>query len=320
MSFLDFLKTMGGNISSVFSPIPQTSSDAVSEALINAPINTIGYSPGGIDHDPSDFYTDEKSIIYPQDLFDVTLQNSYILFLVREPTVQSAKILKRIALYMPPAIKVNYGANWEEIQMALLRSSSGGENLVNRAKTYRNTGDTAAFNDITSIGTDVFDFTVTNAVRGIGGLIDDTTIGRQLEKELGLALNPHASQKFNGINFRNFQFDFQLFARSENESESIRKIIKMFKWAMHPEAMKTKVSTLQKLYWDYPNTFDIYLITPSTKYMFNISQSALVDMDVTYGEEGASFFQSTGAPVQINLSLSFREMEILTKNRIEQNY
>ena len=308
---------MGNTVSSVFSPIPDSS--GIADSIISTDEALIALNKL-IDVDSiTKFYTDGKSIIYPQDLFDPTVQNSYILFLVREPTVQSAKILKKIALYMPPAIKVNYGANWEEIQMALLRSSAGGENLVNRAKTYKNTGDTAVFNDLKSMGSDVFDFTVTNAVRGISGLVDDATIGKQLERELGLALNPHASQKFNGINFRNFQFDFQLFARTLEESESIRQIIKMFKWAMHPEAMKTEISTLQKIYWDYPNTFDIYLITPSTKYMFNISQSALIDMNVTYGEEGASFFES-GAPVQINLSLSFREMEILTKNRIEQNY
>lgn len=333
--FIDFLKTMDvfvptvGDVikSTLFSPTGRQDTTTLAQTQLKEPPN-----PAKIEDkdrsEPSKWFKDGQALIYPQDLFEITPEGlnepgrAYILFMIRQPTVQSPTTLKRIGLYMPPSIRVRYGAQWENINMNVLRTSTGAENLVNSAKAAVESGSfaSAGFSLDKSLLTDVPDMVLSNAVRGLGSMLDDTSFGSQLGVELRAALNPHASQKFIGIDLREFQFSFQLFARTKNESESIRQIIKMFKWAMHPEGMKAAAGKLEKIYWDYPNPIDIYLFTPSTKYMFNIAQSVLFDMEVTYGEEGASFFKETGAPVQVNLTLSFREMEVLTKQRIEEDY
>jgi hypothetical protein len=86
---------------------------------------------------------------------------------------------------------------------------------------------------------------------------------------------------------------------------------------MHPE----EVEKTESLVLNYPNTFDIFLLTPSSEYLFNIQRSVLVDMSVDYNGSGvASFFKGTGAPVDVRLTLQFKETELLTKSRIISGY
>jgi hypothetical protein len=121
---------------------------------------------------------------------------------------------------------------------------------------------------------------------------------------------------FKGVQFRTFSFDFQMMARSREESVTIQKIINEFKKAMHPSVPKQEPTR----WWNYPDNFDIVLRTPADT-MFNISTSVLTDMTVEYGGSGIPvFFDETGAPVQINMNLQFKEMEVLTRERVEQGY
>ena len=69
----------------------------------------------------------------------------------------------------------------------------------------------------------------------------------------GMAPNENAVQFFSNIEFREFDFTFEIFADSIEESEKAEKIVKFFKEGMHPEAPAgTGVLT-------FP---DVYLITP----------------------------------------------------------
>jgi hypothetical protein len=84
---------------------------------------------------------------------------------------------------------------------------------------------------------------------------------------------------------------------------------------MHPE-----VST-GGLFYIYPSTFDIaYYYKGKENTNFNrISTCVLEDLAVDYGGQGFNTFAS-GSPTEINIKLRFRELEVLTKERIFQGY
>lgn len=106
-----------------------------------------------------------------------------------------------------------------------------------------------------------------------------------------------------------------MMARNKGESDEINKIIKAFKAAMHP-------STIDEVnrFWNYPDNFDIYLFSPTREYLFNISTCVLEKMDVNYAQAGVpSFFKDTGAPVDISMSLQFKELELLTREKIQKD-
>lgn len=255
-----------------------------------------------------------EPLFYPQDLFANKSRSKiesnnfsgspYIFFIMRDSVIKSTNPLKRLALYMPPSVKVKYSANWEEVDLKLLQYNAGVQEIFS-GKEVEDT-----FNSLARLGTD------------IGAKILDTaaSTGEDFQQLNQFAnrrtKDPQQALLFKTVDFRQFQFDFELLARTAEESESIRKIIKVFKWAMHPG--KTEGNNY---YLEYPNIFDIYLLTPASKYMFNVKQSVLVGMDVDYGGSGAAaFFKNTGAPVDVRLSLQFKELSVLTKNDIENDY
>lgn len=246
-----------------------------------------------------DFFKDSSAVIYPQNLFSPG-NEAYVFFIMRDAVLNSQSVYKRLALYMPPSIKIRYGANWEEIDMKLYAYGSAANEL------YDGNGDTAA-RLLSNLGAKLVD-----TVSGAGNMTQQL-----LELEKRRTSDPKQALLFKTVDFRQFQFDFELLARSVEESNAIRQIIKIFKWGMHPGRGGNTEST----FLEYPNIFDVYLLTPSSKYMFNIKQSVLTDINVDYGGSGsASFFKNTGAPVDIRLSLQFKELSILTKEDIVKDY
>lgn len=313
--YLDFIKSVLPYATTMKDLLGQTTFrqglDATDPNTIeqNLP-NFTSSAPWTTETESSGWFKDGNPLIYPQNLFSPG-NEAYIFFIMRDSNVQSSAVYKRVGLYMPPGIKVNYGSNWEEINMTVAQSLDAASNAIGSA------------GDMFSSDPAAQQRAEDNLMRmGLGGgakLLEaasgDDSIGQQLQVATRKTVNPHQALLFKSINFREFEFSFEFLARTADESEAIRQIIKVFKWGMHPGGGANST------YWDYPNTFDIYLLTPNHKYMFNISQSVLVSVDLDYGGSGAaSFFKVTGAPVHINMTLRFKELSVLTKDLIEKDY
>jgi hypothetical protein len=84
---------------------------------------------------------------------------------------------------------------------------------------------------------------------------------------------------------------------------------------MHPE-----LST-NKLFFIYPSEFEISYIFEGkeNEYFHKFKPCVLESMDVTYGGEQYSSF-TDGKPTEVNLSLTFKETEILTKSQVKVGY
>jgi hypothetical protein len=118
---------------------------------------------------------------------------------------------------------------------------------------------------------------------------------------------------FKGMDLRTFGFSFQMMARNKQETENIQNIIKTFKMAMHPGSEDGSARWL-----NYPDNFNIGLFSPANKYLFNFNTCVLTGMDVNYAGSGIpSFFTGTGAPVDLRMNLTFKELSIVTRDDIE---
>lgn len=251
-------------------------------------------------------------ILYPSDLF-TDANEAHILFFRKDGVARGGNIKSRIALYMPPQIRVNYGAQWEEIQMTVYQYQDLGKEIYNAAasnfteKGYSPGANQQIRDSVLRGGANILDF-----------FSSDANLGQQLEVFAGKTVNPHAAMAFKGVYFRTFEFTFQMMARNQEESESIKELIAEFKEGMHPNASESLGR-----YWEYPDNFDITLFAGKGRddYMFNVSTSVLTNMSVDYAGSGIpSFFDKTGAPVDIRMTLQFKELELLTRKRIEEGY
>jgi len=157
---------------------------------------------------------------------------------------------------------------------------------------------------------------VASQFAALPGALGSTDLKSLISASSKTALNPFKEVLFESVDFRTFQFRYRFFPKSRQESDTVFDIIKKFKFHMHPEMSK------DKLFFIYPAEFVIeynYFDGPNS-YFHKLKPCALENMEVTYGgQESFSSFKD-GHPTEINMSLTFKELEIITKESIIQGY
>jgi len=103
----------------------------------------------------------------------------------------------------------------------------------------------------------------------------------------------------------------------------IRKIVFAFKANMLPEFEGGRSGRRLIV----PNTFDIqYMYMGSqNEYLHHISTCVLENMNVAYGGDRYKTFNSSDSaegapPVETNLTLNFKELELITRERVFEGY
>lgn len=136
-------------------------------------------------------------------------------------------------------------------------------------------------------------------------------------RELGTRekTNPFREVLFESVDYRTFQFRYKFFPKSINETNKIRDIIEVFKKHMHPEL------SANKFFYVYPSEFEIkyYYRDKENDYLHKFATCALTDMQIDYGGDQFATFEN-GAPVEIGVTLTFKELEQLTSKAASDGY
>lgn len=158
----------------------------------------------------------------------------------------------------------------------------------------------------------------------VGGMIADKTgnFGEGITDVLlfsaGLAQNPQVELLFKSIQNREFLFDYKFVPRSRQEAETIKKIIKAFRFHAAPEIPTSSSGR----YFIPPSEFDIEFMVgqqPNSN-LPRISTCVLQGIDVNYGSAGQWTAFEGGMPVEISMQLRFKEVEVMHKKLISDGY
>jgi hypothetical protein len=152
------------------------------------------------------------------------------------------------------------------------------------------------------------------ALGAAGGALAVT--GPAVQAMTKMRTNPFREMLFEQTDYRQFKFNYKFLPKNRNEVDNIKRIVDLFKFHMHPE-----LST-GNLFFIYPAEFQIvyYFKGKENSYFHKIAPSALTNLSVSYGSgSGMSSFHD-GAPTEVNISLSFQELELLTKEKIQLGY
>jgi len=222
-------------------------------------------------------------------------------------TVRTVRTLGQINLHISQPPVARYSANWENKELGALAGLS-----------------TTEFNasDLLDAGTGVGELGIRGAIKAAANLPSAIGIGGEIGASLDLAsgkvANPYKEQLFTSMGFRQFAFNYKFAPKNETEYNNVRRIIDLFKYHMHPENDPTG------LFLEYPSEFEIEYCYNGNRneHLNKISQCALTDIKVTYGNQDAftTFKNTQGAPAEINLELAFTELETLTNNRIADGF
>jgi hypothetical protein len=150
--------------------------------------------------------------------------------------------------------------------------------------------------------------------------------GALLRKQ-GYALNPQVELIFNGTNRREFQLDFRFNSRSQKETKEIQEIIKAFR--MHsapsiPDLQGGNANAFGARYFALPSQFNIKFmfrnngIAIENPNIAKIGTCVLERVDVNYVGNGKFMTFEDGQPIDIEVRLAFREIDILSREDIEK--
>jgi hypothetical protein len=243
-------------------------------------------------------------------------------------SVKYTRTNEAIALYMPPQINTRYNVEYAEADVNMM-----GNAIVGAMDQFNQGGVFGA---------------LASALKGI-----PETEARMLAHTAGAAMgsadmilaatgkmeNPRTEALFKTVGLRTHNFSFTFMPKNSAESEIIQGIIKTFKMNMHPKLYDTTGSdeTFTSASGNYlitPNQFDIEFHyatgiqdsptgmsgTRNTK-VHRIVTSVLTSMDVNYAGTGNWVaFQGKPDPASIQMSLTFKEIELLDRDMIDRGF
>ena len=235
-------------------------------------------------------------------------------------TQTTKRISDSIALYLPPSIKDTTTAEYENMSTGLVGMFAGKgfdffQDFVNKD-----------FDAAAAEGTGAaVDFMKEVAKRSGAAFIDalagsDSSLAL-LNRGLGRADNPFMEVLFTTMGVREFSYNFNFAPRNSDETAEIQQIIQLFRFHMAPEMQQAN-----SRYLTLPSEFDIHYMFKGkdghgreNDYFNRITTCVLTSVDVNYTPNGVRSFED-GSPTAIAMSLSFRETEILTKEKINEGF
>lgn len=139
----------------------------------------------------------------------------------------------------------------------------------------------------------------------------------------GVAWNPAMRYAFSGVSARSFSFTWKLSPRNSAEATSLKEMLNYVRQHSHPG---------RKSYFrfDYPNEWDIsfytngvlnsnHLIDGENGFLFKTRSCVMTGLDVQYGEGGSNKFYVDGSPLSMIVTMSFQELEVLSREHYGGN-
>ena len=152
----------------------------------------------------------------------------------------------------------------------------------------------------------VASFFASKAVNVLGG---NTTLDGVLARSSGQIINPNMELLFNGVTLRSFSFSFDLAPRDERESDTIKRMLRIFKQNMQAKKSSDGGNT-SGLFLRSPNVFQLNYKTGRRNHNFlhKFKPMALLNMAVNYTGGGTYATYDDTTPVHMKLDLSFQEL------------
>lgn len=230
------------------------------------------------------------------------------------------RIVDSVAIYLPPNVADNTSVTYNDTQTGMF-----GFGLLGAMDLKSN----LAMNDIEAASK-----TLLSGIKGFAGAATERlgaevieaftqsegTIGA-FNRVFGQAVNPYLEVLFDSVNLRSFTYNFTFAPRDQKETMEAQRIIQVFRFHMVPEIQggESRFLTL-------PSEFDIHYMYQSkagkateNDYYNRIGTCVLSDCQVNYSPDGVKSF-ADGAPTKITMSLTFKELEALTKEKVSLGY
>lgn len=143
----------------------------------------------------------------------------------------------------------------------------------------------------------------------IGALGSNVSPQSVISRSTGQILNNNLELLFKGVNLRSFPYSITFSPRSPTEANVVKQIIRRLKASMAPKAGEFNGSA-QGIFIKSPDVFQLRFLKDDTDHPFlhAFKLCALTGMSVNYTNAGTYTSYEDGTPVNIRMSLTFKEL------------
>ena len=227
---------------------------------------------------------------------------------------ESKRIIQSIYLQMPESVVYNEQVDWTGTDLGVVGAFTQGgsvagvkSGLLGAAGTILGGATASLVGKLPGLGNSI-------ATGILGGLLTGGPLQGAIESSFNVKTNPYKEQTFQGMPFRPFEFSFVFRARNQEEVNEVRNIITSFRGHSKPILREDNL-------FDYPYEFLIEFLTlkkgeyTENSYLPKIKTCICKSVNTNFTTTGWKSFRD-GAPVDITLTLSFEETELLTQSDV----
>lgn len=210
--------------------------------------------------------------------------------------------IKQGTIVLPLASNLNYSdvQDWEEFDSGAI---GAGVNAVSDGEGYMEA--------VRRLGSGI----AKSALETIGGGSADSSFN-SIQAASGVSINPARANVYRAPKFREFQLQYNLVAKTPEESVAIRKIEQILRYYASPRHTGASGGFLQA-----PSVFRISHWSSSGDDNYSVNAylpaylpAALVAISVDYNSNGDNYMhEGTFAPIDVKITLAFKELEYDTK-------
>lgn len=213
---------------------------------------------------------------------------------------------------------INQVGNGAVGDLALLGKNAAISGIVNTAKNVgvgaANVGISMANKYVNNLLTATFPGAVGSLPSNIIPQLkikDLTSLKAQLAEDR-LAINPKKEIMFDSFGFRTFQFEYTFAPKDRYESESVNEIIQTLRYYALPEISGGK------MFYIFPAEFEVFFMLGQTDNpnIPKMTTSVLESIVIQYSDGNVWSTLPNGSPVVIHMSLQFKELELVDRNRV----
>lgn len=244
---------------------------------------------------------------YPSDIYSFGERNFFQMNIIKYDKkavgrFETTDLKETIRLPMPKNLSYGDSLEWEEFSSGLLGNLAAGVagdfSLLGVAKA----GGLAAVE------------VAANKIK------DD---GKTIASFAGVSINPRNTNVFKSPKMREMQYEFNFVARNKRESDEIKVIEDLLRYRSYPAATLNTEALFGA-----PELFLIRFLTNDKEtdeiienpYLPKPLPAILVGINVDYLQGEAAFFKNSNAPVDIKMTLFFKEAEYDTKVTLDERY
>jgi hypothetical protein len=232
----------------------------------------------------------------------------------------TTRIKDSIALYLPANVSDSTQAKYEDSPTGML-----GVTLTDAIRGFKSFTE-KDFEAAGKVAGKAMSEFAQETLKRLGGAMVESLAGAEgavplANKVFGRADNPFVEVFFNSMDIRTFTYNFIFAPRNEAETAEIQQIIQLFRYHMAP-----MLQGVNSRYLTLPSEFDIHYMYKAqdgqgyeNDYFNRIGTCVLENVTTNYTPNGVKSF-ADGAPTQIKMDLTFRETEVLTKEKIIEGY